>query len=168
MRGNNLAVRPVSRHWNERGLTLVELLAALVLTGVVLTSTLFLFNQLHSGVSTITSREQIMKESRQAINHIVAAARMETATASSDAAHVLILQYASGDKTVYTFDETKQQLSYTRTTNGHQLSGLLASHVSSISVKHDPSGQHVTVSLVMALPNKQTYETATVVNIPSL
>lgn len=62
---------------NEKGLTLVEVLGALILTGVVLTLFFSLMSYTSTGVKRIMSKEEAMQEAQTIIQHITEAARRE-------------------------------------------------------------------------------------------
>lgn len=159
------------RRSRNAGLTLVEVLATLVITGIALTAILYLTNQTHSGVKHIAAREQIIDESRLVVNHIVQSSRKEKATPQSDAAHPLILQYASGNRTEYSFDPSTRQISYTSTIDGRKTTGVLSTHVGSILVKSETlasSQTRLVITLMMSLPGGESYDASTVVNLPSL
>jgi|GEM_PF-1659606 len=159
---------PAKKRTRSDGLTLVEVLGTLVILGFALTAVLFMVNQTHSGVNRIASREQIIDESRTIINHIVQASRRESAIVTADPSRSLVLQYESGDRVSYTFDATRHEFSYTMTTDGRTISGILSTHVGSVSLAPDSAARRIRLSLTMALPNGSAYNASTVVNLPSL
>ncbi|WP_127533138.1 prepilin-type N-terminal cleavage/methylation domain-containing protein [Paenibacillus kobensis] len=150
------------------GLTLVEVLATIVLISVAFTAVFFVINQTHNGVKQITSREQMMDESRTIINHIVQASRRESAVVTADPARSLDLKYESGGQVAYSYDAAKHELSYTSTVNGETRSGVLSAHVGSVSFTPDRAGRRIDISLTMTTPGGGTYVASTVVNLPSL
>ncbi|GKU79900.1 hypothetical protein [Paenibacillus sp. L3-i20] len=149
---------------NEKGLTLVEVTAVLVLTLIILSSLIYLLNHTNAGVKNVKSREQIMQQSRMITEHIVATVRdgfiMEN-DISTD------LKLTSGTQTIkYKFDNSTNTLevesSDTGITPTDSKKLVLSDQVYSIGFKVLDGEMEIT--LTMILPNNATYTTSTIVN----
>ncbi|MBC8080155.1 MAG: type II secretion system protein [Gorillibacterium sp.] len=153
---------------NKRGVTLVEALAVLVITGIVLGGILFLMNQTNNSVTQLTNRENAMRDSRTILNHIANSVRRENASATQSGTEKLILSYgdagANGTMT-YTFDSANHRLSFTQISGTGTVTNVLSEKVSDVFI--GINGDRIAVTITMLVNNKEI-PTSTVVYLPSL
>lgn len=157
---------------NRRGVTLAEALAVLVIMGFVISGILYLLNQTHSIVFLQTSKNTAMRESRVIVNHIVNESRKEkttsvTANLSASPKEVLIIQYASGNQSTYTFEPANKRLSCIQKVNGNTTTIVLSEKVNAISMDLSASEQ-IGIDLKMQAGNNKTHDISTVVALPTL
>lgn len=159
---------------NARGVTLIEVLAALSLTVLVLGTLLYLVNQTHSSAAQLQSREAALQQSRDIVQHLVRSAR-NGMNASQSSTSELWLHGEHGDYVHYVWDRTtgaftvEQQLADDQGALGSPSRHLFSSQVADASIvvtDTDPSssnGSRIEITLVMALPGNQQHTTSTVV-----
>lgn len=155
---------------NEKGLTLVEVTATLVLTVILLSSLIFLLNQTSQGINKVSSRESIIQESRVILDHVVASARRGGFVASRPDDHSLLLAGPNNQYFLYSLDSSSNtlNLSYQLENENEVLAdsatvAKLSEHVRSFS--YELSGNMIDLTVVMSLNNNQTYSSSTVVNM---
>ncbi|WP_042162886.1 PilW family protein [Paenibacillus gorillae] len=155
---------------NEKGLTLVEVTATLVLTVVILSGLIFLLNQTNQGVSQIQKRESVMKESRSIMNNLAASARRGGFIATKPDERTLQFSGSGGQYVYYRFEPSAKALSVTyrlKNDNGvlaaNPTSVTLSEHVQDFTMKL--AGPSVEVELAMSLPNNQIHRTSSIVNL---
>ena len=159
---------------NQSGLTLVEILGALVASSLILGSITFVMVQMHNGYDQITSREQVIQESKNVINHIIRATRNETVIAESDANYILKLigvddaGAPNGNSTNYAFQPGTSTFSVTTTKDGTTTTAQLSNNVQLIEIELSEANNKIAISLTMNLPNGDTYSSSTVTYIPQL
>jgi prepilin-type N-terminal cleavage/methylation domain-containing protein len=172
---------------NERGLTLVELLAAITISGIVLTTILFFSQYSSHTVANISTREDVMKQSRSIINHIIHAVRDNLVEASADASHELMLNEIihvldgserkkeyTNNHIYYIFDEATSSVTFEKHWDGRDFQQTLSSNVVDLNItlsEMNPktnSNEKIDIELIMQLPNNQTYTAATTIFIPKL
>jgi|GEM_PF-4566132 len=159
---------------NARGVTLIEVLAALSLTVLVLGTLLYLVNQTHSSAAQLQSREAVLQQSRDIVQHLVRSAR-NGMNASQSSTSELWLHGEHGDYVHYVWDPTtraftvEQQLADDQGVLGSLSRHLFSSQVADASIvvtDTDPSlpnGSRIEITLVMFLPGNQQHTTSTVV-----
>ncbi|GBF73377.1 putative prepilin-type cleavage/methylation domain-containing protein [Paenibacillus sp. 598K] len=159
---------------NSRGVTLIEVLAALSLTVLVLGTLLYLVNQTHSSAAQLQSRESALQQSRDIVQHLVSSAR-NGMNASQNAPSELWLHGEHGDYVHYAWDRTtgdftvEQQLLDDQGVLGSPSRHLFSSQVADTSIvvtapdPGSPNGSRIEITLVMALPGNQQHTTSTVV-----
>ncbi|WP_058301312.1 type II secretion system protein [Gorillibacterium timonense] len=156
---------------NRRGITLVEVLAVIVILGIVMGGILYLTDQTHATLVQQTTRDEAKRDSRTVLNHMVNALRKENASLSSDGSRILIIHYSDSKEVLtYSFDASLHQVSYALAKpDGTTMNQVLSQKVKSIVIERDASEtRKVTIRLTMLLPNQATDEESTVVYVPSL
>lgn len=157
---------------NDKGITVIETLAVLVISVVLLGGIMFLLSQSHGSVSQLTKKEAVMKESRNIIKHISDSLRQSDATIQNtqNADEILVIDYGSNstaDKTIYSFKDS--QVSSTQLFTGKQpIYHTLSKNVKSITITTDSTNKKVSIKLTMQLDKGKSATTNTVVNLPNL
>lgn len=157
---------------SNRGASLAEALSAVALTAIVLSGLLFLMNQMNSSAVSIQSKEQILQQSRDLMNHMVQSARRGF-DAHGDANYALRLEEAgeagNGQYIRYRFDREAGTVTLESSlipevgsTPVHTVH-TLATHVSDLQVLLTENNTKITIRLTLKLPNGETTEQSTVV-----
>jgi len=159
---------------NQSGLTLIEVLGALVATSIILGSITFIMIHLHTGYDKITSREPIIQESKTIINHIVRATRNETVKAESDAAYLLKIigidnaNTLTGNSTYYSFKPDTHTFTANITESGETRTINLSTHVQQANIQLSNGNRKLSIDITMMLPDGSTYNASTITYIPKL
>lgn len=157
---------------SNRGASLAEALGAVVLTAIVLSGLLFLMNQMNSSAVSIQSREQILQQSRDLMNHMVQSARRGF-DAHGDANYALRLEEAGeagNDQYIrYRFDREAGTVAFESSlipeggSTPVHTAQTLATHVSDLQVLLAENNTKITIRVTLMLPNGETTEQSTVV-----
>lgn len=153
----------------NRGASIAEVLGALVLTALVLGGLLMLMNQMNSSALAIKTKESILQESRDLMNHIVQSVRRGF-EASSDPAYPLLLQEGNNGAQYirYSYDSNtasvlvETYLQREGSNSPEKIIHTLATHVESFIVAISENNTKVDIKLTLRLPNGQTVEQSTV------
>lgn len=157
--------------FNERGVTLIEILAALVLTTLVLGTLFYLVNQTHSSAAQVQTRETVLQQSRDIIQHMVRSAR-NSVEATQTSKEELRLDGDHEAYVHYAWDQSSGQFSVEqRLADDQGQLGPLTSHVFSSQVADvqiivsdvSDDRRRIELSLTIDLPNNQQHTTSTVV-----
>lgn len=159
---------------NQSGLTLVELLGALVASSIILGCVTLVMVQLHTGYNKITTRESIKNEARTIVNHILQSARSGSVMAESDA--LALLRFVTvdhngnptGKQIAYTYSAATRTLTVTETDTGVTRTYNLSTRVKSIETPLSESNRKITVKVEMEMPDGSVYPLETVVYLPRL
>src|SRR5690606_21869380 len=166
----------------EQGITLIEVLAALVISTFLIGTILFFTHYTQSNVQKISTRETILKESRLILNQIVAEARNHLAIASTDSQYVLKLdRYEfyldgpsrkfryTGDYTYVHFDPGTHTVTLEKKENAATIKQELSHHVQDLTITttayNETRRVKININITMLLPNNETYQAGTVVYI---
>ena len=152
---------------SQRGVTLIEVLAALVLTTLVMGTLFYLVNQTHSSAAQVQTREVVLQQSRDIVQHMVRSAR-GTMEASQSSTEELWLRGEHDAYVHYAWDRASGQFSVEQQLADDQGQlGSLTSHVFSSQVADMAitvsTGGRIELSLTMDLPNNQQHTLSTVV-----
>jgi type II secretory pathway pseudopilin PulG len=158
---------------NEKGLTLVEVLAVLVLTTIVLGFMIYLLNYSNTSLKQVSAREATLQQSSMIMNHIVGAVRKGLIPNPSQLNNVSQLTL------IDPYDDGGQYVSYKLDTALHTLKAEyklrdaaedLPAVATSItfsdkveSIRFDAMDGKLTITLKMYLPNNAIHEKSTVV-----
>ncbi|OMF21445.1 hypothetical protein BK133_28435 [Paenibacillus sp. FSL H8-0548] len=158
---------------NQKGLSLVEVLAVLVLTSVVLGFLIYLLNYSNNSLNQVSAREATLQESRDIMNHIVSSARKGLIPSPANIENVnhmmLIDPFDVGGQFVsYTLDETTNtfQVEYKLKDDNGILPITSTKHIFSdrvASIQFTALDGKIDIILKTYLPNKSIHETSTVV-----
>lgn len=164
---------------NSKGLTLIELLAALTISTILISAIMMFTHYSNLGAQRITSRETVLSEARLIMNQIVKEARSDLLISTQDATHILkmdIYEYGlknnvrhyrlTEDYIYFTYDDATNSFSSERFIDGQLTRHTLSEHVHDIDItltEMDNTRVRIEVDLTMRMPNNQTYTTETVV-----
>ncbi|WP_169447640.1 PilW family protein [Paenibacillus daejeonensis] len=152
---------------SQRGVTLIEVLAALVLTTLVLGTLFYLVNQTHSSAAQVQTREVVLQQSRDIIQHMVRSAR-GTMQASQTSSEELWLHGDHDAYVHYTWDRASRQFSVEQRLADDQgqlgslTSHVFSEHVANMQITVAANGR-IELELTMDLPNNQQHTLSTVV-----
>lgn len=165
---------------SEKGLTLAEMLAALAVLSIIIAAVTYFTVFASQSIDQIQTKDDAMRQSRDIVNHMVKAIRYSTATASADdPACMLQIAYTqwddeiknyqpSGDYVCYVFDSSSRTLEAITKKDSATVSTTLSKFVHDASVTLSEDDRKVEITLVMQLPNEQTYTRQATVYFPRL
>ncbi len=158
---------------NEKGLTLVEVLAVLVLTSIILSFMIYLLNYSNTSLKQVSAREATLQQASTIMNHIVGAVRKGLVPNPSQLTNASQLSLvdpfdAGGQYVTYTFDPGQHTLKaeYRLRDAGDNLAASPATIAFSDkveSIRFQAMDGKLTITLRMYLPNNAIHEKSTVV-----
>lgn len=151
---------------SEKGVTLVELLAAITLLSVVIGLVVLLVQRSYEGFDTVTARQRAQEKARTITEHMVAKMREQPVAIKEEAGYVLVLESKadSASKVRYKFAKPNFTI---ETVSGNAVTNTLtiADNVESASVTVTQPNK-IRVSLSFAIPQTKPYLYETVVYVP--
>lgn len=159
---------------NQSGLTLVEILGALVASSLILGTITFIMLHLHTGYDRITTKEATLQEARAVMNHIIQATRNETLIAEADSTYVLKLiavdenQNPTGKSTNYAFDPGTNTVSVTYIENSGSTTMQLSDQVQLLDIQLSEGNRKIDIHLTVLHPDGTTHQSDTVIYVPKL
>lgn len=167
---------------NNRGLTLFEALATIVVSSLIIGTVISLVNFSTNSMNKLHSREVVMQESRTIMNHIVHTVRDRFVRATTDANFILKLDeiqkvkdvynatvtVTTGNYTYYAFDAGSNTVSFNRMVDGQLLAQPLSDNVDAMTITLSEDNKKIEIELVMRLPDDSLHTSSMSIYIPQL
>lgn len=165
---------------NERGVTLVEVLAVLVLTILVTGLLTYVLNFANTNLRQVSAREAVLQESRDIIQHITASVRqsgfvpagMEPAGAAprylASTSRLYLAKGVNAETVDYAWNASAKTLTVESRQNGqpsvtHTFSEQVVDMAFTAEQQHLRGPIRYTVTLEIQLPNETTRRTMTTI-----
>lgn len=154
--------------FNQKGVTLLELLAAIALMSVVLGLCFTLIHTMTSGFRTITARESVQEQARMITEQISNKVRETPATITNIEKGILVAELndntLTGDYTSFVSSGTELRMKTKKGSNTTEFK--LAENLAAANVRFIEADKKVMITLQFTVDGKTSHEYETSVYLP--
>jgi Tfp pilus assembly protein PilV len=154
---------------NEKGLTLIEVTGALVLSIMIIGSLIYLLNYTNMSLKQVSEREKTLQQSRDIMSQVVKTVRKGYAPSPLESKSSNLRLISTSEAVDYTYDSSAHTLTVTYSAmdgNGNVSATPSSRYTLSDQVESilfDAKDGRIEVTLEMQLPNNTIKKTSTVV-----
>lgn len=153
---------------NEKGITLVELLAAITICAIVIRIITAFIYQSNQNFDTITARQAAQEDARLISDHMVNQVRSQPYVITQEHPDQgIILNLASGSRYVrYRYLPDQQRIQIESNTTGTEIVRPIADNVTSASVQLTENNKRINLRLQFSLPGSRHLDYDTTIRVP--